>query len=170
MSTRGAIARVDGDGWIGRYQHSDSYPTHLGRQLWKVLREDFRGDVGKFLTYAIDEHSGWSHFEGPHDPDRHTACYCHGWRSEEGGYLSEHGACSEDCDPLMIEWVYVFDPTKHVMTILTHHRSNTGPGVNLDWDKNTWYRHIYVGQVKTDGPEPDWDALERSAYPEEESA
>lgn len=37
MSTRGAIAYRAGDGWEGVYNHSDSYPTGLGKELWAFI-------------------------------------------------------------------------------------------------------------------------------------
>jgi hypothetical protein len=33
MGTRGCIAIAQGDGWQGVYNHWDSYPTELGKQL-----------------------------------------------------------------------------------------------------------------------------------------
>lgn len=40
MGTRGAIAIRNGDGWVGVYNHWDSYPTGLGKELWDYLHQD----------------------------------------------------------------------------------------------------------------------------------
>lgn len=45
MSTRGAIAYRTGDGWEGVYNHSDSYPTGLGRDLWHFIHGNDEGAV-----------------------------------------------------------------------------------------------------------------------------
>lgn len=150
MSTRGCIARATGDGWKGRYNHSDSYPTWLGAEVWAILHERFGGDAAAFLRYATEEHSGWSQFG--------SVCYCHD-RGEgaDYGWIEERGPCSETtCDPLFIEWVYVLDPAARRLTVLCSR--NRAGGV---------YRHVAVGSFSLDGPEPDWEALEARRYPEE---
>lgn len=63
MSTRAVIARQTSDGWEGVYQHSDGYPTALGRELWHSLHDEYREDLARFLDDVIDAHpGGWSHF------------------------------------------------------------------------------------------------------------
>lgn len=39
MATRGVVAIKKGNGWIGVYNHWDSYPTGLGKELWLHLQE-----------------------------------------------------------------------------------------------------------------------------------
>lgn len=61
MSTRAVIARQRNDGWEGVYQHSDGYPTGLGRELWRTFRTS--DSLDSFLVGVIDTHpGGWSHF------------------------------------------------------------------------------------------------------------
>lgn len=61
MSTRAVIARQTKDGWEGVYQHSDGYPTGLGRELWQAVHE--YDSLEGFLDDVIDAHpGGWSHF------------------------------------------------------------------------------------------------------------
>ena len=43
MSTRGVIARKDGDGFTGRYHHLDSYPSGLGQTLYRLAQQMPRG-------------------------------------------------------------------------------------------------------------------------------
>ena len=61
MSTRGVIARQKGDSFEGRYHHWDSYPTGLGKALWELLHNEFKGDIEGMLHILIDEHPArWS--------------------------------------------------------------------------------------------------------------
>jgi len=96
MSTRSIIARQVGDGWTGRYHHSDGYPTGVGNALLAHIRGHFAGDVRAAMAYLIDQHpAGWQSIVGAnlrlapgfgggfrfnvHRPQ----CYCHGDRDEE---------------------------------------------------------------------------------------
>jgi hypothetical protein len=110
MSTRAVIARQTNDGWEGVYQHSDGYPTGLGRELWSALHHEHGGNILAFLYAVIDSHpGGWSHFI-PAVPteewdaykdsgfsekffDRHALreCYCHTSR-----FSARDGSCAPD--------------------------------------------------------------------------
>lgn len=108
MSTRAVIARQTKDGWEGVYQHSDGYPTGLGKELWRAVHE--HDSLETFLGDVIDAHpGGWSHF-APSVPrellDEYAAsgysaeffarhavreCYCH------SSYFAErYGSCAPD--------------------------------------------------------------------------
>ena len=61
MSTRGAIVRVDGDGFKGVYHHWDSYPSGLGATLFSLYQGHFNHDLERMLKELIDDHpAGWS--------------------------------------------------------------------------------------------------------------
>ena len=64
MSTRGAIAvRKDGrkDGrWVGVYNHWDSYPTELGKELWDYLHQD--GIDLKQFAQDLLKYDDWRNF------------------------------------------------------------------------------------------------------------
>ena len=61
MSTRGVIARQQGDSFQGRYHHWDSYPSGLGKALWELTHCQFKGNLDGMLHILIDEHpAGWS--------------------------------------------------------------------------------------------------------------
>lgn len=73
MSTRAAIARPNGDGFLGRYHHWDGYPDGLGQALYELAQPNrnrnlmnlpptpWDGDVEKMLEVLIDQHpAGWS--------------------------------------------------------------------------------------------------------------
>ena len=58
MSTRGVIARLNGDGFVGRYHHWDSYPRGLGKTLWDWAQQV---PLDRLLKFLLDEHpAGWS--------------------------------------------------------------------------------------------------------------
>ena len=58
MSTRSVVAVQAGDGWRGRYVHSDGYPSGVGVTLLKLVERDGLEQVIKTLT---QDHYGWSH-------------------------------------------------------------------------------------------------------------
>lgn len=61
MSTRGVIARPNGDSWTGRYHHWDSYPSGLGKTLFNAYHGHFNRDVEYMQHFLLDEHpAGWS--------------------------------------------------------------------------------------------------------------
>lgn len=77
MSTRAAIARPNGDGFLGRYHHWDGYPQGLGQTLYELAQSNekrhamelpptpWNGDVEQMLKVLIDDHpAGWSTING----------------------------------------------------------------------------------------------------------
>ena len=70
MSTRGAIARLSGEGFKGVYHHWDSYPSGLGKALWDTYQKV--GVLDAMLDGLIDQHpAGWSSIVAT------VHCYCH---------------------------------------------------------------------------------------------
>ena len=64
MSTRGCVAirRNDG-GWIGVYNHSDSYPTGLGAEVWdhvQALRK--RGKTLRQFAEELLKYDDWQNY------------------------------------------------------------------------------------------------------------
>lgn len=128
MSTRAVIARQTNDGWQGVYQHSDGYPTGLGRELWSALHHEEGGDVPAFVHAVIDSHPcGWSHFapaipaelwdayeESGFSAEFFAAhaireCYCHSSR-----FAERDGSCAGDSEHCRSDapsgWV-IYDPS-----------------------------------------------------------
>lgn len=65
MGTRGIIAKVEGDGWKGRYHHWDSYPEGLGKTLHEARDKYFDGNVQALIKKLIDDEPvGWSSING----------------------------------------------------------------------------------------------------------
>jgi len=158
MSTRGVIARRNGDGFVGRYHHWDSYPSGLGKTLFEWAR---LMPLDQMLKLLLDEHpAGWSTIVGTDpklDPgfielDNKSApnrprCYCHGDRSEP-----------QDC-----EYAYVFDEEKRTMAILSSYCRNGDKMIGMFGmgDPEAVWRP--VATIDLDGAEPDWEELDSRA-------
>lgn len=167
MSTRAVIARKTARGWTGRYHHNSGSPTDLGAELWRQVREEFKGDLGAMLSVLIDKHpAGWSSILGAkweHAPgyteDRHelrkkgrkrwgsiqkrayrAQCFCHGDRKEEGYSFTKSQPNGD------IEWAYVIDEAARTLTVLH------GVGGKLNW--------FSCGTFALEGAEPAWEDVE----------
>lgn len=158
MSTRGVIATATPKGWRGRYHHSDSNPTELGKYLWSQANGPFKADLKRLVKILVDEHpAGWSNIVGAdfqwapgyigHDTvakqvteafNANVAhCFCHGERNDEP-FLIRHTGQVE-------EWAYVFDAKRRTMKVLY--------GVKGErWED--------VGTFSFDETEPDWAIIE----------
>ncbi len=113
MSTRSCVAIPQGDGWKGRYVHSDGYPEHMVPTLLDLIA---RKGVERVRDVLINWNPGWS------------------WLGKEEGitnnlgpgrahFVSDYGLAytkkeqpmsawitSEENDPLFIEYVYILGP------------------------------------------------------------
>ena len=161
MSTRAAIGRVAGDGFEGRYHHSDGYPTWLGKHFTERART--APDLAAFLAYIVDEHrAGWSSlgisteyrdggFVAVTPYDR---CYCH-W---EGREEPNEGEPITECD-LFIEWAYAIDAERRTLGV---------------WASVNNGAHGYTGKliavVSIDDPDIDWEGIERDGEAAKEAA
>jgi len=58
MSTRGCVAIGTPEHWVGVYNHFDSYPTGLGRELWEHLEGE---DLQKFASELL-KYDEWRHY------------------------------------------------------------------------------------------------------------
>ena len=175
MSTRSAIARIQGDGWKGVYHHWDGHPTSLGATLFQRAQQI---PVAEMLRFLIDEHpAGWSTinscdweaapgFKEEGFTSKGPECYCHGGRSEEAMPVTH-------ADDSGMEWAYVFDESSRSMAVLervrvtgiegvpagTHAMGAFGSlGLNPDSKErdDAWVIRVVV---PLDGPEPDWEQI-----------
>jgi len=136
MSTRGCVAikNKSGKGWKGVYNHSDSYPTCLGRDVWKHLQsKDVDAFAKELLTYddwrdylaeGICPYCGKKGLGQPHS----ISCGIYGCESgtypdpeakghKHSGMERPYLFTEKNADPLSIEWLYVIDPAKRTMKI-----------------------------------------------------
>jgi hypothetical protein len=185
MATRAAIAKRREGGWTGVYHHWDGYPTCLGAHLWDLLHNRYAGNMGRLVADVIDAHpGGWSHLmDGNickpvpggqalttevigHGP----ACYCHTYAAADYGDNVIHGCeCSDpaitepSCDPLFIEWVYVFDTDRNILEVLTSVATYTRP------NGKTGYQHWPVATIPGHIKDVLWDQIEAAGRAIKES-
>lgn len=158
MGTRGCVAvRSSDGGWLGVYNHFDSYPTGLGPQVWEQVTGKSTGELRAFALQLL--HSGrWEAFV----------------KGEKASPEQEQYVDSFDPDPLFIEWVYIVDPDRRTLTVLAHQKGPLGHPERRQrelvlrpdgyWDYgHCAYRHVAVATFDLDGPEPDWRAVETEA-------
>lgn len=162
MSTRGMIARQNGEGFEGVYHHFDSYPDGLGKTLWEQIQwrlqdESIEG-VEKFVKILLDEHrAGWSSINevdwslAPGYGSKGPQCYCHGERSEPANELITESTANW----LFIEWAYVIDIEKQTFTIVEGCQRN-GIGNNKSSDG---YGYKIINTFPFSGEEPNWSKL-----------
>lgn len=163
MSTRSVVAKVEGDGFVGRYCHSDGYPTARGRELFQTYRD--LGNAEAVIKYAVREgESGyWSSFcppsANPQEVDRSTPEGEHDFQNQYKLRYHFNWCYEEDNTDLIrswgddwgTEWAYVI--------------AENGLSVfKRDYASKTWR---LIGTYKWN-EEPDWEAVERLAYPEDE--
>jgi hypothetical protein len=116
MSTRSVIARTgktEGQ-FSGVYSHWDGTPTSRGPLLWRIVHEEFKGDLKAALIHLIDKHpAGWSSLDNRN-------CYCHPNRSKDPNHkgrkpepaneFTHAHVVKGDTD---IEWLYAFDEERN---------------------------------------------------------
>lgn len=122
MGTRSIIAKVDGDGFIGRYCHWDGYPSHMLPELVHVLTHHDGGPVAALEVLLAHDWSSISHEKCElgewDDPSRGFAPVPGvGIAHDEGGptwleYHGEAGGMNTDC-----EWVYAIDAERGRITV-----------------------------------------------------
>jgi hypothetical protein len=135
MSTRGCVAVGTTRKWRGLYNHSDSYPTGLGSELWDhLMQEQLAGRTLAEIGEAILQFDDWRNYlkggicefcgklaEQPHtisgsiygkanqnsgDPFPDPGALHH----EHNDLNSNNFMTNVTADALFIEWVYVIDP------------------------------------------------------------
>lgn len=165
MSTRSCIAKPHGDGWTGRYHHSDGYPSGLGSTLWKAYHETFAGDVKALRELLIDSEAasaGWSSINGADltqppqwggrnfgdEPSEGPLSYFARGEAPSDPHVCTCPSSETECDPLSIEWAYVL--TDQALVVF---KSVPGKGPE-------GYEHRMVGAYPWNGKEPDWNKVE----------
>jgi hypothetical protein len=196
MGTRGCVA-VNGESpdfkqWRGCYNHWDSYPTGLGKEVWDTIQSigvkavvdgvTKVGDWREFLSGGVCEFCGkvegqpvdissrlFTKPDSGEFPDPLALNHSH---AEPGDGI----ITSEAPDPLFIEWVYVIEPATMQMAVMA---AMSKPGYKMREvdageqpvlsNDGYWhyghcaYKHVIVTVVGLTGPDPDWAAIEKFA-------
>ena len=164
MSTRGCIARLDRISPLefrGVYHHWDSYPSGLGRTLFRIRNKDFQKDTEAVLKVLIDQHpAGWSTVvERRFDDmtgDAGPQCFCHGGRHEPGRLVTQGNAAGSG-----VEYAYAFDGSKmFVLASFCRDGSKMVGMFGAGAPDAVW---SVLATVDLDGPEPDWQTMEMLA-------
>ena len=127
MSTRSCVAIPQGDGWKGRYVHSDGYPEHMVPTLLDLVK---RKGVKRVTDVLINWNGGWS-FVGQYP----GMTNCLG--EDRAHFVSDYGLAysrkeqpmdswitSENPDPVFIEFVYILGPRS--ITVLESYQAEGG--------------------------------------------
>lgn len=148
MSTRSVVARAEGDGFRGRYVHSDGYPTSRGPTLWALIKRD---GTQKVLKTIVDEHYGWSSLNlrdnvlspGYNDDGRFVVVPGYGIAyTVKDGQSSPDEFITQEKPDWGVEWAWVLNRSALSVFVANGERWNLVEVVNLD------------------GPEPDWAEIE----------
>lgn len=171
MGTRGCIARLTDNGFKGRYHHWDSYPSGLGKTLWKLYHGHFQQDLNAMLRMLIDKHkAGWSTICGKdfnlkagfielsqpeYKDSKQPICYCHGSRHESAWLVTEKNASGSG-----VEWVYAFDMKRKAMLILASYNEDGTKMIGYFGCGNESAKWQIVKEVSLEDAEPNWEAIE----------
>lgn len=125
MSTRSCVAIPQGDGWKGRYVHSDGYPEHMVPTLLDLIA---RKGVDRVRDVLINWNPGWSFIGSYEGITNYLGEDRAHFVSDYGLAYSKHEAnmtdwiTSEDNDALFIEFVYILGPKS--LIVLEHYATD----------------------------------------------
>lgn len=174
MGTRGCVAVGTLEKWSGPYNHMDSYPSGLGKEVWGKLQEARKTEGGvKAFAERLLECDDWRQIETggvceycgkkggqPHSisgtiymlqknlkPGEYPDPEAKHHGHNEGNPAENH-ISNEEGDPLFIEWVYVIDVGANALHVLAS-RSNSKSGRS--------YAHFRIVTLPiNDNREPNW--------------
>jgi hypothetical protein len=125
MSTRSCVAIPQGDGWKGRYVHSDGYPEHMVPALLDLIS---RKGVDRVQDVLINWNPGWSFIGSYEGITNYLGEDRAHFVSDYGLAYTKHEAnmtdwiTSEDNDALFIEFVYILGPKS--LIVLEHYATD----------------------------------------------
>lgn len=175
MSTRGSVAWVDETGkWHGVYNHSDSYPTYLGREVF----EKCKGMGISHVVNALKQYGDWREFQrggiceycGKHEGQPHSINATVFIDKRKGVSFPDpkaknhsHGNSRKDQfdprkDPLFMEWVYLLRPEENKIEVWHFvedgERNKELPCTNMKGEAN--YTHVQLDTWDVNGSAPDY--------------
>lgn len=145
MATRGAVGVGTLNKFVALYNHWDSYPSGLGKEVWNKLQNYKENNKSALeFTETIVQYSEWSKF------------LCGDMRGSLKLHMSQ-----DTVDTLFIEWIYIIDPENNLLHVL-HNRTKDG-----DTRNRNDYEHFLVESLPLDGYdgyEPNWERIASDAY------
>lgn len=189
MSTRGAVGIGNKKKWRAVYNHWDSYPTGLGKEVWKRIKKvglkNFSSELLKYRDWREYLNEGICEYCGkkvgqPHSigseifmakkkpgyyPDTEIKHHKHS-KSGKGDQIT-----TEDADPLFIEWIYIIEVKKRMFHVFmnksdefTKGAIREKPFIRKDGFTDYGhcaYKHTLFGSYDIDGDEPKWEEIDR---------
>ena len=151
MSTRSCVAIPQGDGWKGRYVHSDGYPEHMVPTLLDLIA---RKGVDRVRDVLINWNPGWS-FIGSYEgitnylgEDRAHFVSDYGLAYSKKEQPMDSWITSEDNDALFIEFVYILGP-KSLIVLESYDTGDTENVTTHDGREyvRTKYAHRFLNAI-----------------------
>lgn len=143
MGTRGSVAWKEGRGYMGVYNHFDSYPIGLGPDLWAML------SARKFdMEQLIEELKSSKRWENLVNSEP----------IKDGDELFNPFK-----DPLYMEYIYVLNPKERVVEVW----ASTGVPVTKKVkgavkykSLGCCYKHVRIARCPVDEAEPNWQKIQ----------
>jgi hypothetical protein len=154
---RGCVAIGSIDKWTGVCSKGWNRPSAMGKSSWKRVSELYNKDIKQFAKKML-LYKTWEDFVDSREVKNNIQ-----WNLKEL-------ITSEDCDPLFLDWVYVYNPEDKTLSILNSvfREQHEEPKKNVEKIENGYYdygnvkcRHELLMTFDIDGPEPDWEAIEK---------
>jgi len=188
MGTRGAVAIGTITDWSGTYNHFDSYPTGLGKDVWDTIKKDglknvvngvkSSGDWREYLSGGVCEYCGKKTGQphsingrimkfAPLDPDIQDNINKTGYPDPLADYHDHNEkstpAHMSEYDPLFIGWVYILDPENNKIHVLTHCVNPDADPKKFENERYTIpaYKWEFVCSIDLNGPEPNWEKIDK---------
>jgi hypothetical protein len=158
MSTRSIIAIPNGDGWKGRYCHSDGYPSWNGRILWNAIAKHPDGPekaIAILEEFLSDDGMGAWGISSINDDSFLTDMRFSSWEDRAGGFGGSDGNIRVYRNRVGEEPGDWYDNTTTDREEYLYIASSGGLMVfdTASGDK-------LLGTFRYDEPEPDWNAIE----------
>ena len=161
MSTNSCIAIPDGDGFRGKYAHSDGYPQHMGKTLHAIVNSKGLAEAQRVLVHesagfsSVDDNADRGLWSFQQDDPRFILEPGFGVRYDpvlDGGSVDEwitpFAEGERERDNWGTQWGYVLSEGGLVIWLM-------GYGGSLP---------TYVTLIPWDATDTDWEAVEAAAY------
>jgi hypothetical protein len=168
MGTRGVVAvRQEDGGWLGVYNHWDSYPTGLGEDVFEATKEIPANQLQNWCL-ALLKNDDWREFVNEGECEYcgivglgqpHTICVGemvegqkhlrtgaavpeHQHTRDEGGDFKH--ITDKDFEDSWCEWAYVIDPFKREIEVISKYYGSQGKhSIDAEFDAKVVEKAAY---------------------------